>query len=642
VGQESLAGSALSSGEAPTELEEQVALLRRHMDDARERVAREDVDRVIAALQRDRPSLFPDMATEAIARVRSQLEAVRGTPVGDDEMRETAEWFVSLFAEEEIQRDYSTYIAGWIEGLASFSVVSGGPDVLPDDQIAETLRETSSAYVQRVVERVLAALAPENGGPAAPTRPVRPCPLPSLLPQQTFQEAKTIAIAIADGPTGRRWTSIDGELALRHAVKGSPLETKLIGSPMLDWLGLPSTVESLRGELQEAGLPAVLLLHVTLGAALDKVLSRRAYVTVSIDELVGAIGWEPRSRVERTAMRRRVWRWIALFHHMEVIGRRDGKFRDPDTRELVDTTSRDALVQIVGRQMPRQLAFDDSTPPLEVTYVAGPWIEQWKGDHRLLTYLGDVRKLAAIKAGKPSGAWAQAIGLALNQCWRERASYADPTRVGEDKRLTVRFAPFTRRQLLDLFPPTPSVGEVLEGPHPARAREYWDEGIKHLQRKHLVAHYAELTPTTTKRKGWAADWLDQPLDIRPSKTEADAIATIATRARARKKALAARKRQPEWPPLISTDAVGVEGRGDRETTAIRAREQRPAGGSAHAKLSESEFGSAPNTRATQIRRNGGAPRPRRIAGGALKTVARALKSVARPRKTVGIRVRIGP
>ena len=35
-----------------------------------------------------------------------------------------------------------------------------------------------------------------------------------------------------------------------------------------------------------------------------------------------------------------------------------------------------------------------------------------KSVDRRLQALGDVRKLAAIPAGKPSGAWAQAIGLA--------------------------------------------------------------------------------------------------------------------------------------------------------------------------------------------------------------------------------------
>jgi hypothetical protein len=103
-------------------------------------------------------------------------------------------------------------------------------------------------------------------------------------------EAKALAIATADGPTLRRWTPIEGEVAWRHAVKDSPLETKLVGTTLLGWIGLPNTLESLRQEIQGAGLPALLMLHVVLGAALDPILANRAHVTVSLDQLVAAIG----------------------------------------------------------------------------------------------------------------------------------------------------------------------------------------------------------------------------------------------------------------------------------------------------------------------------------------------------------------
>jgi hypothetical protein len=285
-----------------------------------------------------------------------------------------------------------------------------------------------------------------------------------------------------------------------------------------------------------------------LGASLDKILANRAHVTVSIDQLVSAIGWEPRSRVERLAMRHRVWRWLALFDAMQVIGRRDGKWRDPDTHQILDLTSRDALIRITGRRDPAQLSFDEGTPPLEVSYVAGPWITQWLGNARVLTYFGDVRKLAAIPAGKPSGMWAQAIGLALQQRWREHASYAQVAHVGEDKSLTIRTKPFTRRELLDLFPPTPTVDDVLRGPHPLRAQQYWQAAIKVLQRIGLVSYYRELTVLPGKRQGWTNAWLDQPLDIRPSKDDTAVVAEIATSARVRTKALTAKRKPVPSPP----------------------------------------------------------------------------------------------
>jgi hypothetical protein len=354
---------------------------------------------------------------------------------------------------------------------------------------------------------------------------------PIALTQQTAPEIKAAAMGIADGPKLRRWEPIEGEIALRHTVKGATLETKLVSHPLLDWLGLPNTIESLRAELRLAGLPAVLLLHVVMGTALDSLISRRLYVNVSLDDLITAIGWDPRSRRERDSQRQAIWRWIALFDAMKVIGRRPGKYRDPDTREIIDLTSNDALIRITGRRDPAQLALDDSAPPLEVSYVAGPWIEQWKGNHQVLTYFGDVRKLASIPARRPSGAWAQAIGLALQQCWRERSADADVTRVGEQSALTVRVKQFTRRELLDMFPPSPTVDDVLNGPHPKRAQSYWHEAITQLKRAKVVGFYKESEQSVEKRQGWADAWLDQMLDIRPTEDGRLAIAQIAGRAR---------------------------------------------------------------------------------------------------------------
>ena len=178
-----------------------------------------------------------------------------------------------------------------------------------------------------------------------------------------------------------------------------------------------------------------------------------------------------------------------------------------------------------------------------MSYIAGPWLEKFKGDRRVLADFGNVRKLAAIKAGKPSGAWAQAIGLALQQRWRERASYAQAAHVGDDKSLTIRTKPFTRRDLLDSSPDADR-RRGARGPHPGRAKHYWDDAIKILKAEGVITYYRELTPLPARRQGWARDWLEQPLDIRPADEEKAAMAEIATRARARKKALAARKRQP--------------------------------------------------------------------------------------------------
>ena len=358
-------------------------------------------------------------------------------------------------------------------------------------------------------------------------------PLPTDLPQHTFPEAKVAAMALADGPRLRRWLPVEGELALRHRVsEREPLQTKLRGAPLLDWLGMPHTLEGLQEELRQLGLPAVLLLHVCLGAALESASDKRLFVRHSIDEMVRAIGWQPRSREERADARRKVWRWMAVFSALQVIGKRAGRYKDPDTGDAYDLTSRSELLHIAERLDAEQLSYDPGQPPVAITYNAGPWIQQWRGNHRVLSYFGDVRKLAAIPAGKPSGAWAQAIGLALQQWWREKSATAVPSLTGDDNHLTVRFAQHpTRRLLLDMFPPTPTVDDILASHDPGRAKSYWRDAITLLKHAGVIAHYRELGVITPKRQGWAREWLDQELDIRPDDDGKAAVAEIAQRAR---------------------------------------------------------------------------------------------------------------
>lgn len=363
---------------------------------------------------------------------------------------------------------------------------------------------------------------------------------PRLSPksaQQTAQEMKTAGVALTDGPTGQRWNDMEGEVALLHAMDGSPLETKLVRTLFLERLGVPNTLEGLREAIRTAGVPAFMLFHVVLGAALDRLVERGSYVTVDIDELIRSIGWKPRRQSERETMRRKIWGWMAVFDALQVIGRRKGAYRDRATGDLLDLTIRGSLIKITETGYPAQMTFDDTAPPIEITYVAGSWIETYRGDRRILSEFGDVRKLASLLAGQPSGAWAQSIGLGLNQRWREGASRADIGRVGVDKKLTVRGYTFTRRQLLTLFRPSPTVEEVLKGPHPARAKNYWDEAIKMLKGIATISYYTEKTTLENKRQDWADDWLDQELDIRPCVDGTEAIAEIATKKKARAKAL---------------------------------------------------------------------------------------------------------
>ena len=103
-----------------------------------------------------------------------------------------------------------------------------------------------------------------------------------------------------------------------------------------------------------------------------------------------------------------------VFDGMKVIGQRPGKYRDPDTRRLLDLTSEDALIRVMGQRVSNDILTPDGRPmPLEITFAAGPWIERFKGNRQILTAFGNVRILARIPSGKAAGSWARCIRMTL-------------------------------------------------------------------------------------------------------------------------------------------------------------------------------------------------------------------------------------
>jgi hypothetical protein len=328
-------------------------------------------------------------------------------------------------------------------------------------------------------------------------------------------------------------------------IPGEEIQVRLNGGEHLDWWGVPATHDGLRDALQELGLPAVLLLFVGLGLAMEHPTGR---ATVAMDDLIRAIGVEPRSTAERCIWRGRIWGWLLMFENMPVVGKRPGKYRDPKTRKLIDLVSADPLMRVTGTRQGEQRSLDGSTPPLEVSIVLGEWAMHHCGNRQVLTTFGELLRIAKIPGGKPSGAWAQSIGMALQQRWRERSATADVREVGDERHLTARFGKaFTRRDLLTLYPPSPSVDEVLARDHPDRARKYWSDAIGILRDIGVIGHYQELAPRGVTRQGWAEAWLDQPLDIRPTRADVAAVAEIsASAATARgRKVQRARKTLPD-------------------------------------------------------------------------------------------------
>lgn len=356
--------------------------------------------------------------------------------------------------------------------------------------------------------------------------------LPKALAQQTAIEMRNLGISLADGPSQRRWNEIAGEAAMYHIVPDQKMHVRFSPSDvLLEAWHQKATYQHLKDELEQAGAPAVLLAHVVVALVIE-----RGKLTISIDDLRDLIGWRRRETAVVVAQRARVWRMLRLIGSLTVVGLRPGTFRDPRTRKTVDLISRDPLLVVRGtrwEELPAGIYSSSNDVPLEVSIDSGAWLDAHRGNRQILTEFGDIPRIASISAGKASGAWAQSIGLALNQRWRERAAEAQINHVGEDSHPTPVFKrPFTRADLLDLFRTEPHYQEVLEGHDSKRARGYWDEAIRLLKLARIISHYAELKPIDIRRRGWQAAWLAQPLDIRPREQGRKAIEAISVAKRA--------------------------------------------------------------------------------------------------------------
>ena len=299
-----------------------------------------------------------------------------------------------------------------------------------------------------------------------------------------------------------------------------------------DGLALDEKMDCLHAELQTADINTVLLLQVVTGLALHN-----ERVNIAIDDLIKAIGWEPYDAAQREQMRLSVWRWLLIIEASEVVGQRKGKYKDRDTGKQLLTEFWEPFIRLTGSEYEggREQRDDKTESPLRVSFVAGDTLNKYRDNRGVLSDVGDVLQIARLSRGKPSGAWACAISLALNQLWRINAKHARPCFGG-----SVKFSRyFTRAELLGMYRVTSSVDSILNGPNPRRAAEYWDSAIAKLERLDLIGHYEEtgrkLPSISARSKDDYQYWFcEQPLDIRPGPETAIIVlevAQLATRAR---------------------------------------------------------------------------------------------------------------
>ena len=366
---------------------------------------------------------------------------------------------------------------------------------------------------------------------------------PQSLPQSTFQESDRVARSLADGVDGAGWSAVPSEFALMHTLTGAPHNVRFEGNLVPESWGRSHDNDSLMAELLHVGgLDAASTFQIALALLVN---TKSGSTDVKIDDLISRIGIEPRSTTERTVARTKVWRMLTLLGALRVVGERRMDVWDSVARKKVRLESQDPLLSVTAmKPLGTQESFDAGAPPLGVSLYAGPLVTQWKADRSVLQSVGDLLAITSIPIGRTSGAWARAIGLTLQQRWREQATRAEYGRAGDDHRVTVKFkAPFTRRELLETLRPKPTVRDVLDAPNPRRAIGYWDDAITELAGRKIIGYYGghetELRDWKhgRQRQGWSELWLDEPLDIRPNQEVVQALSAIAESSRHRKRAV---------------------------------------------------------------------------------------------------------
>jgi len=342
---------------------------------------------------------------------------------------------------------------------------------------------------------------------------------------QTSQEMDVLLRSICDGYRGSFWKS---NIQAGMRVYERPDLTHSVRLALHD-------------EEKRAGLDIQVLERLTLAQDADAVfailyVSRllapptplpsnvRAGAWVSADDIIEKIGWDPRSSEERRLMRRRVWDYLRFGARASVMGRRSSKYRDPKTGQEIDTFVDGPAWAFMKEEKPIQPSlFADDDVPLRVELVMSREWTRFSSSPLFAQYLPLGEVLGAIRPDKPSGAWARVLGLALASFWRRNPRTA----------LDGTLQP-TRRELLDHYPPKVAPPqEVLSGPHPRRAVEYWCAALGiladagYIDKSGEALRKARDIQSALPRYNWRDDWLDERVNLRPGPAMQGAVQATA-------------------------------------------------------------------------------------------------------------------
>jgi len=325
----------------------------------------------------------------------------------------------------------------------------------------------------------------------------------------TSQEMHAFNCAQADGKTGNGYQRnvqagaiVYQRAGLLHLIRMELTEGERTAGLALDYL---------EGLARAQDADAVLATAYILGVlAPPPHLPARPYAGgwIDFDDVLKKIGAIPRNAKDRREWHAKVWSFVKFGERAQIIGRRTGKYQIDG--ETIDTTIHGAAWRVMKTETPDPPAlYSALETPVRAEIVISKELTALITNPKAAQYFQCGEVLGAIPSGKPAGAWARVIGLALLSFWRRKPREHDAGTLKP-----------TRRELLNHYAAKIApYEEILESANPARVIEYWcgalqilaDEGF--IERTGEAAITAKAMRAGLPRQNWQDLWLDQSVII---------------------------------------------------------------------------------------------------------------------------------
>lgn len=336
----------------------------------------------------------------------------------------------------------------------------------------------------------------------------------------TSQEIDIRRRAQCDGKTFNGWFANAQAGSIVYERKNAPhrVSLALTEEERIAGVALDSLTKMIRFQDADAALATEYVLGVL---APPPHLPVRPYAGgwIDFDDVIKKIGWYPQTTAERREMHARVWEFVKFGERAHIVGKRSGaKYKDADGNEI-DTTIHGAAWRVMKTETADAKKTASSgagataaATPVRAEIVISKELTALLTNANTAQYLQGAEVLGAIPGGKPAGAWARVLGMALTSFWRRHPR----------ETISGTIKP-TRRELLDHYAAKVApYEEVLSGNDPARAIKYWCDALHILvdngfiERSGEAACDAKEMRQALPRQNWQDAWLDSIVDIEPS------------------------------------------------------------------------------------------------------------------------------